>query len=88
MPNPTPIRTEDGVVLMVGSRAYDYYNMKPGYIASVNPRDRQPNGDIWFEFMHDDGTMDYLNGQRICSIEFAQRRGFKGAFPTSHRPTA
>jgi hypothetical protein len=68
------IITEDGKVLKEGDRAYDYYNMKPGKIGKL---DSLQSG--WFDFYHDDGTRCFLNGQRICSVEYAKRRGFKDA---------
>jgi len=58
--------------------------MKPGIIVE----DRAPtvyndgadlNQDIWFDFKHDNGSTSILNGQRICTIEFAKSRGFKDA---------
>lgn len=67
-------KTEDGVELKTGDRAYDYYNMKPGKIGSPSNTDSS-----WFYFMHDDGTDEILNGQRICSVEFAKQQGFKDA---------
>jgi hypothetical protein len=82
------IRTEDGVELKEGDRAYDYYSMKPGYILKFDndPREdqyinseQQGSKKPWFSFQHDEGTRQYLNGQRICSMEYAIRRGFKGA---------
>jgi hypothetical protein len=66
--------TEDGVELKTGDDAYDYYSMKPGKIG----RD-SGGGSGWFEFNHFDGTTVLLNGQRICSVEFARERGFKDA---------
>lgn len=68
-------KTEDGVTLKTGDRAYDYYNMKPGTIG----KDAGSHPDPWFDFNHDDGTVCLLNGQRICTIEYAKRRGFKDA---------
>ena len=66
-------RSEDGATLKQGQRAYDYYTMEPGTIG-------KPNGsDGWFDFHHDRGTRELLNGQRICTLAFAKRRGFKGA---------
>ena len=67
--------TEDGVELKTGDRAYNYYDMKPGRIG----RDAGSLPDPWFDFDHDDGTVSMLNGQRICSLEYAVRRGFKNA---------
>jgi hypothetical protein len=77
------IVTEDGVELKHGDRAYDYYSMKPGTIGKIdavldgdsNDRNQMP----WFDFNHDDGTRTTLNGQRICSVEYARERGFKDA---------
>jgi hypothetical protein len=69
------IRTEDGVIVHEGDRVYDYYNMKPGVIV---PGSLTHAPDVWFDVKHDDGTRSLLNGSRICSITFAQRRGFKG----------
>lgn len=71
------VKTEDDVVLNEGDRAYDYYNMKPGKIGKLNSTVSDP--DPWFDFEHDDGTTCLLNGQRICTTEFAVRRGFKNA---------
>lgn len=68
-------RTEDGVTVKDGDRVYDYYSMKPGVIE----RFVGDMPDPWFDVRHDDGTVNVLNGQRICSMEFARRRGFKGA---------
>jgi hypothetical protein len=65
--------TEDGVELKEGDRAYNYYDMKPGKIG------RASFSEGWFDFEHDDGTIQLLNGQRICSVEFAKRRGFRNA---------
>lgn len=74
------IRTEDGVTLQQGDDAYDYYNMKPGKIGRMaSGADGDPPNDPWFDFDHTDGTSCLLNGARICSVEFARRRGFKGA---------
>lgn len=75
------VTTEDGVVVEQGDRVYNYYDMKPGVIERIDsPRDADgpldPNQDIWFYFRHDDGSTSILNGQRICSIRFAERRGF------------
>jgi hypothetical protein len=72
----TPIRTEDGVIVHPGDRIYDYYSMKPGMIVT-GTLTHAP--DLWFDVLHDDGTRCLLNGPRICTIEFARRRGFKDA---------
>jgi hypothetical protein len=65
------ITTEDGVALKEGDRAYNYYDMKPGMIEAIHE-------DGWFRFVQAGGNA-FLNGQRVCSMEFAIRRGFKGA---------
>ena len=65
-------RSEDGVVMKTGDAAYDYYCMKPGEIG----RDL---GRGWFDFEHSDGTVEMLNGQRICSLEHARRMRWPGA---------
>jgi hypothetical protein len=64
--------TEDGVALFEGDRAYNYYDRKPGKIGRFAGNMPDP----WFEFNHDDGTTSVLNGQRICSIQYAQLRGW------------
>lgn len=80
--------TEDGVVLKEGDRAYNYYDMVPGkigrHIAAFS------DGD-WFEFERDEGVgggTDILNGQRICSEEYAWKRDFRNAVPPDHDPDA
>jgi hypothetical protein len=77
MPDQAPpsYLTEDGVRLVEGNRAYNYYSMKPGKIGRFAGNMPDP----WFDFEHDDGTISVLNGQRICTIEYAQSRGFKDA---------
>lgn len=83
------IRTEDGVELGEGDHAYDYYSMKPGRILKFDQdveRTDAYHGPLmqgsltpWFIFQHDEGTRQYLNGQRICSDEGAKRQGFPNA---------
>lgn len=68
------IVTEDGVTLHVGDHAYNYYDMEPGVIVSG------PDDTGWFDFKHDiSGRQTILNGQRICSDQFARGRGFRNA---------
>lgn len=83
------IITEDGVELSSGIRAYNYYDMKPGTIGKINER-AQPDpkkgqnsstpveewSNHWFDFEHDDGSVTLLDGSRICSVKYAQRRGW------------
>lgn len=72
MTDTTTYKTEDGVELKTGDRAYNYYDMTVGTIG------RDVDGD-WFEFDLDTGGDTLLNGQRICTLEYAARRGFRGA---------
>lgn len=73
------VRTEDGVRLQVGDRAYNYYDMKPGTIGRIDPGTATDASGDWFDFHHDDGSRSILNGSRICTIEYARRRQFKDA---------
>lgn len=68
--------TEDGCELETGDQAYDYYSMKPGKILKDHHSDHDPG---WFDFEHTDGSVILLNGQRICTMGYAIRRGFPGA---------
>ena len=83
------ITTEDDVVVHEGDRAFNYYDHKPGVIGRIEsypqpyvsrgqnsetPMDQWNN--YWFEFQHDDGTSAYLDGSRICSTQFAIRKGW------------
>jgi hypothetical protein len=67
---PATYTTEDGTTVREGDRAYDYYSMKPGVIG------KPAFFEDWFEFIHDDGTVNSLNGQRICTMAFAAARKF------------
>lgn len=72
------ITTEDGVTIKPGVVAYNYYDMKVGSIQEGTISEN--GGDLWFRFVHADGSGSaILNGARICSIRYAERRGFKGA---------
>jgi hypothetical protein len=64
--------TECGATVAQGDRVYNYYSMEPGIIG------RSFDG-TWFEFHGETSRKrTQLNGQRICTIEFAKRRGFRG----------
>jgi hypothetical protein len=69
----TPIHTEDGATVHNGDRVYNYYDMEPGVIVT------EPDDQGWFYVRHDKGGQALLNGQRICTVKAAQRRGFPGA---------
>ncbi len=70
------IRTEDDHIVSEGERVYDYYNMKAGTIV---PGSLVRAPDVWFDVRHDDGTIAILNGARICTIGYAQSRGWPGS---------
>lgn len=64
------VRTEDGKLLFSGDRAFNYYDMLPGVIGPID-------SEGWFDFKHDARTSSAtLNGERICTIEFAQAQGW------------
>lgn len=70
------IKTEDGVVVNEGDRIYDYYSMEPGVIV---PNTIRMMPDAWFDVEKDDGSRTLLNGQRICTLTYAQRKGWPNA---------
>lgn len=83
----TKIYTEDHRILREGDRAFNYYDHKSGVIGKIdshaqpgtNQNSNTPVGEwnnFWFTFIHDDGTQTSLDGSRICSIEYATRRGW------------
>lgn len=80
------IRTEDDQIVSAGDLVYDYYDMEPGFIVEgsldkmPSRREGQPvpfdaKRDIWFTVRTDSGQ-HILNGERICSVSYAVRRGF------------
>lgn len=86
IPPEVEIMTEDDVIVRHGDQVYNYYDMVTGTIRlrqhDVDKIDEFTNirSDIWFEFVRDDnGQTTILNGERICTIAFAKRRGFRGA---------
>lgn len=71
----TEYTTEDGRTVHTGQLVYDYYSMEPVVIG-------RDDADGWFEVQRPEGgraTAGILNGQRICTIEYARRREFPGA---------
>lgn len=77
--------SEDNVKIGVGDLAYNYYDMQPGRIERLEEKHQvgQEGDDkhgLWFEFRHDDGSVALLNGQRICSMDYAVKREFRGAY--------
>jgi hypothetical protein len=67
--------TEDGAHVKVGDEIYDYYSMMKGKIIMFSGYMPDP----WFSVQHTDGKIITLNGQRICTLEFAKRKGWPGA---------
>lgn len=65
------IITEDGATVGKNAIVYNYYDMEPVIIA------RDPDHQGWFEVRNSANEYNILNGQRICTIEFARRRGFR-----------
>jgi hypothetical protein len=79
------IITEDGIQRTKGSVVYNYYDMKPGRIVDLDTdfqhgQEGDLKNGLWFSVRHDDGSTSYLNGARICSMDFALKRGFSGAY--------
>lgn len=69
--------TEDNVTVYEGDLVYDYYGMEPVYIGRTCD-------DGWFHTeSFDDRTKrsksGMLNGQRICTVEFAAGQDFPRA---------
>ena len=85
----TAIITSDGVSLNEGAAAFNYYDMKAGTIGKIDQW-AQPDtmagqnsatpmsewSNYWFDFHHADGSCASLDGSRICSVEFAERKGW------------
>lgn len=83
------ITTADGVALASGERAFNHYDHKAGRIGTIDARP-QPDprrgqssatpiaewSNYWFDFVQDDGTTVSLDGSRICTIDYAQRKGW------------
>jgi len=64
------IVTEDGVTVHKGDRVFNYYDR----VYCVITED--PDSQGWFNTTEDDGRRTPLNGARICSVAFAERKGW------------
>jgi hypothetical protein len=69
--------TEDRIMVYEGDLVYDYYSMEPVIIG-------RPCGGGWFDTLsitdaNKRSRAGMLNGQRICSIEYAALKDFDGA---------
>lgn len=83
---PTHLHLEDGAIVAhaVGTRVFDYYSMKVGTITrtathadrSLYPNHELDGGAWWVDVTHDDGSRTMLDQSRMCSIEYARRRGW------------
>ena len=63
------IISEDKVEFQEGDRVFNYYDMQVGTIVFIEH-------DGWFKFHQDDGSETELNGERICSLDFATKKGW------------
>ena len=69
MANSTIVPNDLGERFSPGDRAFSHYTMKAGVIG-------EPDEAGWFYFRQEDGTRDYLNGVRVCSLRHARRMGW------------
>ena len=70
-------KTEDGVIVIDGDWVYNYYDMFPVQICLS---DYRQSDDGWFNTAKVDGSrVPLLNGERICTLNFAVRKGWNGA---------
>lgn len=68
--NTETMTLEDGTTAQVGDRVFNYYDRFPVTIDRIGY-------DGWADTITDDGSRGpILNGQRMCSLEFAARRGW------------
>lgn len=83
MAKPT-VRTEDGVEVAEGDTVFDYYSMAVGVVGKIegertdefHSSEMQGSTNPWFDVIHEDGKHQLLNGQRICSVDAAKRKGW------------
>jgi len=82
------IRTEDGIEVGEGDKVYGFHSqltvgtIRVGSMGSEDRQDEyhdrlmQGSTMPWFTVDFDNGKSEYLNGQRVCSVEHAQRQGW------------
>lgn len=82
------IRTEDGAEVGEGDRVYGFHSQLTvgtivvGSMGSEERKDEYHAPDMqgsvmpWFSVQFDNGKREYLNGQRVCSVEYAKRKGW------------
>lgn len=77
---PDMLRLADGkdVPHKIGTPIYNYYDMQPGFITALATRPQKdtsgqlPDGIAWWV----DTSAGFLDGSRMCTIEFAQGKGW------------
>ena len=66
----TTVTLEDRKVAHVGDRVFNYYDRVPVNITEIG-------SDGWCDTKLDDGSRGaYLDGSRMCSISFAEAKGW------------
>lgn len=85
-PEPRTIRTEDGVEVKEGDEVYGFHSqmeigtIRPGSMGSEPREDAYHAPDMqgsvmpWFTVDFRNGKSELLNGQRVCSLAYAERR--------------
>lgn len=84
---PAELHLECGGVVKhaVGTRVFNYYDMKAGTIertaaypqAPTMPvHDRDGGAAWWVNVRHDDGSMALLDQSRMCTPDYARARGW------------
>lgn len=62
-------RTDDGRIVSTGDEVFSHYTMSQGVIGD-------DMGQGWFRFVSPETGRDMLDGQRICSLDYARRMGW------------
>lgn len=87
VPVPETLHLECGAVVdhAVGTRVFNYYDRKAGTITrlatypsapTMPVHDSDGGAAFWVGVKHDDGTSADLDQSRMCSIDYAQTRGW------------
>lgn len=82
------IRTEDGAEVGEGDRVYGFHSQMavgtivPGSMGSEERKDEYHDKEMqgstqpWFTVLFENGRRELLNGQRVCSLDYARGRGW------------
>lgn len=63
------ITLADGTEATTGDRVFNYYDRFPVTLTTYD--------DGWYDTLKDDGSRGpMLNGERLCSLVFAERKGW------------